>query len=290
MKKTWFLYGLSFIGAIVLFFITLTFIISLFFLFYEKKETLEPKIAVLEIKGIITDSKEYLLCIKEIIKRKDIKGVVVRIDSPGGVVGPSQEIYYELKKLRKIKPVVVSMGSIATSGSYYIALGGNTIYALPGTLTGSIGVILEIPNIKKLLDKIGIETQVIKSGKFKDTGAIYKTLSEEEKNYLNQKILNIYNQFITAVSKERNLSIEKVKNLADGRIFTGEEALKLGLIDKIGTFWDAIEEAKEMAHLKKAKIVFFPKSKSLIEKLIEDNKESLLKILPFYPLYFLPNY
>ena len=290
MKKTWFLYGLSFIGAIVLFFIVLTFIISLFFLFYEKKETLEPKIAVLEIKGIITDSKEYLLCIEEIIKRKDIKGVVVRIDSPGGVVGPSQEIYYELKKLRKIKPVVVSMGSIATSGSYYIALGGNTIYALPGTLTGSIGVILEIPNIKKLLDKIGIETQVIKSGKFKDTGAIYKTLSEEEKNYLNQKILNIYNQFITAVSKERNLSIEKVKNLADGRIFTGEEALNLGLIDKIGTFWDAIEEAKEMAHLKKAKIVFFPKSKSLIEKLIEDNKESLLKILPFYPLYFLPNY
>ena len=197
MKRPWLVYGLAFIGGLVVFFILLSFIISLLIIFKGKEKDFgKPQIGILQIKGIILDAEEYLMAIKEMAKKKSIKAIVVRIDSPGGSVGASQEIFEELKKTRNLKPVIVSMGSVAASGALYVALGGTKIFASPGTITGSIGVVLEIPNIEKLLKKIGIESETIKSGAYKDTGSIYRPLTPEEKKYLTKKVKLIHDQFI----------------------------------------------------------------------------------------------
>ncbi|MCD6548932.1 MAG: signal peptide peptidase SppA, partial [Thermodesulfobacterium sp.] len=247
----------------------------------------KPQIGVLQIKGVILESEEYLMAIKEMAKKDSIKAIVVRIDSPGGSVGASQEIFEELKKTRRIKPVVVSMGSVAASGGFYVALGGEKIFASPGTITGSIGVVLELPNIEKLLKKIGVETETIKSGAYKDTGSIYRPLTPEERKYLVQKVKLIHDQFIRTISEERKISLEKVKEIADGRIFTGEEALALGLIDKLGNFWDAVEEAKKMAKITEAKLVFMPEKKGFLSKIIEE-KVSLIWESFFLKPWYVP--
>jgi protease-4 len=289
MKKNWFFYGLAFIGGLTLIFLILSFILSALFLF-KGKEITGPSIGVLEIKGIILESGKYLKIIRKFERNHNIKAVVLRIDSPGGAVGASQEIYRELKKLRKIKPVVVSMGNVAASGAFYVSLGGKKIFASPGTLTGSIGVILQIPNIKKLLDKLGIKTEIIKSGAYKASGSIFKELSPEEKKYLQSEVRQIHLQFINVVAKERKLSLEKVRKIADGRIFTGEEALRLGLIDEIGNFWDAVEEAKKMAHLKKAQILYFPKKEGFLYNLLKNKTEGIYHLFSkfvFKPFYLM---
>ncbi len=274
MKKSWFVYGLAFIGGLVVFFILISFILSLLMILREK-DLGKPQIGVLQIKGVILDAQDYLIAIKEMNQKNSIKAIVVRIDSPGGSVGASQEIFEELKKTKRKKPVVVSMGNVAASGGLYVALGGTKIFASPGTITGSIGVVLEIPNIEKLLEKIGVETETIKSGTYKDTGSIYRPLTSEEKKYLTEKVKIVHDQFIKAISEERKIPIEKVRNFADGRIFTGEEALSLGLIDKVGNFWDAVEEAKKLAKIPEAKLVFLPKKKGVLSKLLEE-KTSLI--------------
>ncbi len=285
MKRPWLVYGLAFIGGIVVFFILLSFFISVLMFLGRAKDLSSPKIGVLKIKGVINTTDDYLRYIREFEKRKDVKAVVVRIDSPGGSVGASQEIFEELKRLRRIKPVVISMGNIATSGAFYISLGGREIFASPGTITGSIGVILQIPDLHKLLKKIGIETEIIKSGAFKDTGSIYRPLTPEEKKYLEKKVKIIHEQFIEAVSKERKIPLSKVKEIADGRIFTGQEALKLGLIDKIGNFWDAVEEAKRLAKIKKFVLIYLPEKKGFLSKLLEDKVSSLTESLSYKPWY-----
>ena len=288
MKRPWLVYGLAFIGGLVVFFILLSFIISLLMIFKEK-DFGKPQIGILQIKGIILDAEEYLMAIKEMAKKKSIKAIVVRIDSPGGSVGASQEIFEELKKTRNLKPVIVSMGSVAASGALYVALGGTKIFASPGTITGSIGVVLEIPNIEKLLKKIGIESETIKSGAYKDTGSIYRPLTPEEKKYLTKKVKLIHDQFIKAISEERKISIEKVKSFADGRIFTGEEAKSLGLVDKMGNFWDAVEEAKKMAKISEAKLVFMPKKKGFLSKILEEKSSLILESFFLKPLYIVSN-
>jgi len=288
MKRPWLVYGLAFIGGLVVFFILLSFIISLLMIFKEK-DFGKPQIGILQIKGIILDAEEYLMAIKEMAKKESIKAIVVRINSPGGSVGASQEIFEELKKTRNLKPVIVSMGSVAASGALYVALGGTKIFASPGTITGSIGVVLEIPNIEKLLKKIGIESETIKSGAYKDTGSIYRPLTPEEKKYLTKKVKLIHDQFIKAISEERKISIEKVKSFADGRIFTGEEAKSLGLVDKIGNFWDAVEEAKKMAKISEAKLVFMPKKKGFLSKILEEKSSLILESFFLKPLYIVSN-
>ncbi|RKX55423.1 MAG: signal peptide peptidase SppA, partial [Thermodesulfobacteriota bacterium] len=195
----------------------------------------------------------------------------------------------ELKKTRNLKPVIVSMGSVAASGALYVALGGTKIFASPGTITGSIGVVLEIPNIEKLLKKIGIESETIKSGAYKDTGSIYRPLTPEEKKYLTKKVKLIHDQFIKAISEERKISIEKVKSFADGRIFTGEEAKSLGLVDKMGNFWDAVEEAKKMAKISEAKLVFMPKKKGFLSKILEEKSSLILESFFLKPWYIVSN-
>lgn len=209
------------------------------------------KVAIVELEGIILSSQSTVKEFKRYNKESSIKAIVFRIDSPGGGIAASQEIYEHVKRVRDSgKPVVVSMGSVAASGGYYVALGSNKIMANPGTTTGSIGVIAEFTNIQKLLDKIGIEMTVIKSGTFKDTGSPYRELSEKDKEYLQEWIDNGYEQFISAVSIERSMDIDSVKKYADGRVYSGEKACQLALIDTLGTFEDAINLAAKLGGIK----------------------------------------
>ena len=288
MKRPWLVYGLAFIGGLVVFLVLLSFLFS-FIMFFKEKNFGKPQIGVLEIKGVILDAEEYLMAINAMAKDRNIKAIVVRIDSPGGSVGASQEIFEELKKTRMKKPVIVSMGSVAASGGLYVSLGGTKIFASPGTVTGSIGVVLEIPNIEKLLKKVGVETETIKSGAYKDTGSIYRPLTPEEKEYLREKVKLIHDQFIKAISEERKIPIEKVKEFADGRIFTGEEALSLGLVDELGNFWDAVNEAKKLAKITEAKLVFLPKKKGFLSKILEEKGSSILESIFLKPWYIVVN-
>jgi len=173
-------------------------------------------------------------------KDDQIKGVLLRIDSPGGTVGTSQEVYDAVKAVRAEKPVVVSMGDITASGGYYVACAADQIFANPGTLTGSIGVIISGYNVAGLLSKVGVEPQVIKSGKFKDILSINRSLTPEERTLLQNLIFDTYDQFVTAVAKGRGKNVSQIRPLADGRIFTGRQAQKLGLVDELG----GLKEAK----------------------------------------------
>ena len=218
-------------------------------------------VGVINIEGVITDSTEITGLIREYATRGDIKAVVVRIDSPGGAVGPSQEIYAELKKLKAEKKVVASMGAVAASGGYYIASAADKIVANPGTITGSIGVIIQFVNVEEFLKKVGLKGRVIKSGKFKDTGSPLRDMSEEERLLLQSVIDDVHGQFIEAVSTGRGLKKEDVAKLADGRIFTGAQALKLGLVDKLGTMEDAIDLGAELAGISGRPSVVYPPEK-----------------------------
>ncbi|MCS7199962.1 MAG: signal peptide peptidase SppA [Caldimicrobium sp.] len=269
MKRPWLVYGLAFVGGLVVFIVMLSVFLSL--LFDVKDKGLgRPKIGILEVKGIILDSETYLSSIKELKERRDIKAVVVRIDSPGGAVGPVQEIFEELKILRQSKPLVVSMGGVSASGGLYIALVGQRIFANPGTITGSIGVMIQLPNLEKLMEKIGISTEVIKSGQYKDTGSSFRKLSKEERRYLQEKVDSLHYQFIKAIAEERKIDLEKVKKIADGRIYTGEEALKLGLVDELGNLHRAIEWAQQLSKLTKVELLYFPPKRGLLSRLMEE--------------------
>jgi len=212
--------------------------------------TVGEKIALVRIEGVIHDSKPFLEEFKKYRKDSSIKAVVLRVNSPGGGVAPSQEIYEEIKKLSKVKPVIVSMGSVAASGGYYISSAATKIIANPGTITGSIGVIMEIPNFKGLMDKVGIKTEVIKSGKHKDLISVFRGIGEEERKILQKVLDDVHQQFIEAVSKGRNIPYNKVKEIADGRIFTGRQAKEIGLVDQLGNLQDAIAEAAKAAGIK----------------------------------------
>ena len=207
MKRPWLVYGLAFIGGLVVVFLFISFLLSVVVVLKERNFG-KPQIGVLKIKGVIVDAEEYLMSLRKLARNRNVKAIVVRINSPGGSVGAAQEIYEELKKIRKIKPVIVSMGSVAASGGYYVALGGKEIFALPGTITGSIGVILQIPNLQKLLKKLGIETETIKSGAYKDTGSFYRPLTSKERKYLKKKVEIIHQQFMQSISKERKITLE----------------------------------------------------------------------------------
>ncbi|MBN1352335.1 signal peptide peptidase SppA [candidate division KSB1 bacterium] len=208
------------------------------------------KIAVIELQGVIYNSQRIVTQFEKYRKDESIAAIVFRIDSPGGGVAESQEIYEAVKKSRNAgKNVVVSMGSVAASGGYYIACGADTIVANPGTTTGSIGVIAEIPNTKALMDKIGIRFNIVKSGRFKDTGSPFRDITSEERAYLQGWIDDAYHQFVNVISEERKMDVEDVLKLADGRVFTGKQAESNGLIDVLGTYQDAIHIAAQMAGL-----------------------------------------
>ncbi len=209
------------------------------------------KVAVIELNGIITSSRGIVRQFKRYEDDNSIKAIVFRIDSPGGGIAASQEIYEHVRRVRDNgKPIIVSMGSVAASGGYYVALGADSIMAIPGTTTGSIGVIAEFPDFTKLLDKIGIKMNVVKSGRFKDTGSPYRDLTPQDRQYLQEWINSGYEQFVAAVAKERQMTTERVKELADGRVYSGQQAYELALIDTLGTYEDAIQLAARAGGIK----------------------------------------
>src|SRR6266581_1650866 len=194
------------------------------------------KVAVIRIEGIILDSRETIEELRHYRDNPSVKAIVLRIDSPGGAVVPSQEIFAEVRKTRaegKIK-LVTSMGNVAASGGYYIAAATDRIVANPGTLTGSIGVIMELANVTGLLEKVGVQSVVVKSGKHKDMASPFRTMSAEERELLQSVLDDVHDQFITAVADGRSLKVEQVRPLADGRIFTGRQAKTASLVDELG--------------------------------------------------------
>ncbi|MFC1863788.1 signal peptide peptidase SppA, partial [Thermodesulfobacteriota bacterium] len=217
---------------------------------------------VIPIIGPIEDSSPVLSQIVEFRQDKRIRAIILRIDSPGGGVGASQEIYREIRKTIQTKKVITSMGGMAASGGYYIASAGTKIVANPGTVTGSIGVIMQFYQVQELAKKIGIQMEVIKSGEFKDVGSPFREVNEKDRELINDFILEIQEQFISAVARGRNLPVEKVKEIADGRILTGAKAKDLGLVDTLGNFEDAVDLAKEVAGIKGDVDLVYPKRSS----------------------------
>lgn len=203
-------------------------------------------VGVIEIEGAIVDARDTIEHIRQFRIDEDIKAIVIRIDSPGGAVGPSQEIYREIRKTVETKKVVASMGAVAASGGYYVACATDGIMANPGTITGSIGVIMGYTNFRQLLDKIGMVPVVIKSGPYKDTGSPTREMLDDEREILQSITSNIHEQFVTAIAEGRKMDRAQVELAADGRIFTGEDAKARGLVDRLGNFEDALEWAGEL--------------------------------------------
>lgn len=208
------------------------------------------KVGVIEIIGAIADSKDIIHNLKRFREDDSIKAIVVRIDSPGGGVGASQEIFREITKTSESKKIIASLGGVAASGGYYIAAGADGIVANQGTITGSIGVIMGYSNFQELLKKIGLVPVVIKSGEYKDIGSPVREMTKKEEEILRNLANQIHKQFIKAIAEGRGIEQSKVEKFADGRIFSGEEAKKLGLVDRFGNLEDAIEWAGRMGGIK----------------------------------------
>lgn len=234
------------------------------------------KIAVVRIEGVILDSNEIIEELKEYRSSDSVKAILLRIDSPGGAVAPSQEIYQEVKKIRDEgkKKIVTSMGSVAASGGYYIASASDKIVANPGSITGSIGVILELANISGLMKKVGVESVIVKSGKYKDIGSMFRAMTPEERELIQGVIDDTHDQFIEAVAEGRGMEKEKVIPIADGRVFTGRQAQKLGLVDEIGNMQDAIKITAKLAGIKGKPVLLEKKKRFSIIDMIRS--ESLI--------------
>jgi protease IV len=271
MKNRWLLAGALITGAVIFLF-TVTLVFAALLLGGNKRLLGGEGVGLVEVKGLIIDSQETVRQLHELRKNEHVKAIVMRIDSPGGVVGPSQEIYAEVKKLTATKKVVVSMGSLAASGGYYIAAPAARIIANPGTITGSIGVLMKFSNVEGLMGKIGMKAFTLKTGRYKDVGSPVRPMSDQDKAMLQGVIDSAHGQFVKAVAEGRKLPVEEVRQIADGRIFTGEQALALKLVDRLGTLQDAVEEAGKLAGIKGEPQVIRParKKKLLLDMLVEE--------------------
>jgi protease-4 len=243
--------------------------------------SLRERIGVIPIEGPITESQQIIKQLVDFKKDERIKAIILRVNSPGGGVAPSQEIYREVRKTIPTKKVVASMGAVAASGGYYIASAADKIVANPGTLTGSIGVIMEFVQLEDLLKKLGIGMEVLKSGEFKDIGSPHRRMSEREKELIRNLILEIQRQFVEAVALGRNISVEKVQEIADGRILSGAQSKELGLVDQLGNFEDAVDLAKSMAGIKGEVTLVYPKRTraALWDLILHDASLALVKIV-----------
>jgi len=202
--------------------------------------SLRGKVGIIPIEGIIGDSGELVEQINEFADDRRIKAVVLRIDSPGGGVAPSQEIYQAVRELKKKKKVVASMGSVAASGGYLIAVAADRVVANPGSITGSISTVMHYANVEELLKKVGVRSSVVKSGKFKDIGSPTREMTAEEKSLIQAIVDDIYDQFVRTIAENRKLPLQRIFELADGRIFSGRQAKDLGLVDELGGLQDAV--------------------------------------------------
>ena len=255
---------------------------------WEKAMPTGPKVGIVEINTTITDSKNIVKSLNYFVEESSISAIVVRLETPGGGVAASQEIYEKVKSIseKSSKPIIASMGGVAASGGYYIALGADTIIANPGTVTGSIGVILTYPIVQELMEKLGIAHEIIKSGEMKDAGSIYRDLTINERKYFQGLIDDLHKQFVTAVSIERKLSYEKTEKLATGEVFSGSQALESGLIDLLGTMEDAVFIAAQKTGLPGKPVIVYPpeEKKGLLNVLFGDifQRASMVK-LKLYP-------
>jgi len=231
----------------------------------------------LPINGLIIDSEAPIEHFREFAKDDSVKAIVLRLNTPGGGVAPSQEIYEEVRKVRGKKAIVVSMGAVAASGGYLIACAADKIFANPGTITGSIGVIMKFVNVEDLTEKIGLKGFVVKSGEFKDIGSPIRKMKPEERRLLQSVIDNVHSQFIDSVAEGRKLARDDVLAIADGRIFSGEQAKELGLVDSLGNLEDAVAEAGKMAKIEgEPRVVTPPKKKFSIFELLRDEAERII--------------
>lgn len=257
MKKRPFLLATALLAGLFVFFLVLA--LSVASLVGQPTQlVIGDKIGVIEIYGVIADSKQVIEQLHEFRDNDSVKALVLRVDSPGGGVGPSQEIHDEVLALDAQKPVVVSMGSVAASGGYYVAAAAREIVANPGTITGSIGVIMEFANFRELLEKIGLSSVVVKSGEYKDIGSPTREMSSAEKQLLQELIDDVHSQFVASVASGRQLDEAAVRSIADGRIFSGRRAKELGLVDRLGNLEVAIRRAAELAGIEGEPNVVYP--------------------------------
>lgn len=212
---------------------------------------LGSRIAIVEVDGAIMDDDEFLERVRRLRDDPSIRGWVVAINSPGGVVAPSQSMYNTLRKIRDEdgEPVVAAIGSVGASGGYYVALAADSILAMPGSITGSIGVIMEYPNVQALMDRVGVEMEVVKSGEQKDLGSPFRDMGPGDREVLLAMVEDVHAQFVEVVVEARGMTTEDVLALSDGRIFTGRQAMAAGLVDGMGNVEDAIALAGRMAGL-----------------------------------------
>ena len=279
MKRKRILIGLGVIIALLVFFFS-----ALFFIGRSMgrpgRFAFGDKIAIVEIRGVIAQSSGIIEEIHQHLEDEGVKAIILRIDSPGGGVGPSQEIHREVLKAKTRKKVVTSMGSVAASGGYYIACASNLIVANPGTITGSIGVLMEFTNIEELFKKIGIKGVVLKSGEHKDIGSPFREMTPDEKKIIQEVIDNVHQQFIQAVADGRKMDRSKVTQIADGRILTGEQAKQAGLVDQIGNLQDAIDTTAKLVGIEGKPNILYPKKKfSFWELLIRETVSAILETL-----------
>jgi len=250
------------------------------------------RVGVVEIKGLLTDSRTV---IKQLDRYRDddsIKAIVLRINSPGGAVGPAQEILREVEKVRAKKKIVASLGTVAASGGYYIASGANLIMANRGTATGSIGVIMQFTNVEGLSKKIGLDFFNLKAGRYKDVGSPFRSMTPEDKVYVQGLLDNIYQQFLSDVARNRKIPLAQMKTLAEGRIYSGEEAKQVGLVDEFGNLPDAIEKAGRLGGIKGTVKAVYPEKEgySFLRLILgQEAEESLTQLsLPYPEPAFLP--
>jgi len=245
------------------------------------------KVGVIEISGVITDAEDTIRNIRKYREDDSIRAIVLRIESPGGVVGPAQEIFREVRKTIGKKKIIASMGAVAASGGYYVAAGTEGIMANPGTITGSIGVIIGYTNFEEIFQKIGLTPVVVKSGEYKDMGSPVRKMTEKEKKLLQDFVDSTHRQFVAAVAEGRKMDPVKVKAIADGRIITGEDAKSLGLVDRLGNIEDAIEWAGRMGGIKgKISAVYSRKADiSLVDYFIESSISKIINRVANPQLY-----
>ena len=280
MKQKRILIGLGVIAALLIFFFTLLFFIGRYSGAKPGRFVFGDKIAIVEIKGVITQSSGIIEELQIYLEDEGVKAIILRIDSPGGGVGPSQEIHREILKSKSKKKVVTSMGSVAASGGYYIACASDLIVANPGTITGSIGVLMQFSNFEELLKKIGIKGMVLKSGEHKDIGSPFREMTAEEKRIMQEVLDNVHQQFIQAVAEGRKLDYSKVVQIADGRILTGEQAKNFGLVDKMGNLQDTIDITAKMVGIKGKPNILYPKKRiSIWELIMRDMASAIIDVL-----------
>jgi protease-4 len=279
-------------GVIALFFLTVWVLMSVL---EGGGLPLGQKVAVVEVEGIVVQSEPIVRQLNEHRHNPSVRAVVVRVNSPGGVVAPTQEIYAAIQQVRKSgKPVVASLGSVAASGGYYVATAADRIYANPGTLTGSIGVVMQMANLEGLLKKVGVDFVVVKAGQYKDIGNVARPMTAEERRLLQALLDDVYDQFVEAVAQGRNLDRDVVARFADGRVVSGQQAKDLKMIDALGGLEDAIEGAALLAGLPPRPRLILPRRRFTISDLLKEQLGvppggQLLPVLPTLktPLYLM---